>query len=639
MRLTVFWAWLAGLGLLGAYAAEEPQQPEKPQRIVVTATRIETPYERVGSSVTVITRDEIERSGKTTVLELLRAVPALDVVQSGGPGGNASVFIRGAKSEHTLVLIDGIEANDPVTPGRSFDLAHLTTDNIERIEIIRGPQSTLYGSDAIGGVINIITRRGEGKPTFYISGEAGAFHTYRESVGASGTTGPFRFSVDLSRYDTDGISSADRRLPGNHEEDGYRNTTFSGRLGFAASEILDLDFVVRYTDARAELDNGGGPNMDDPNYRAWTEQLFLRGQARLELFDGFWEQIIGLSYTDHDRTTRNNTDPAHPTDLERSSYDGNIVRLDWQHNLRLHETNTLTVGFETEEEKARSRYYSQSAWGPFSSVFSRKSVRTNSCYVQDAISLWDRWFTTIGFRYDDHEVFGSQTTYRLATTYHIRETGTRLKASLGTGFKAPTLFQLYSAYGDPTLRPEKSNGCDIGIEQDLFGGALTLGITLFRNNIRQMIDFDTATWTYNNVAEAKTRGVEATATWRPTDAFSLLLAYTYTRTLDKAARQRLLRRPAHKASLQANYRLTKKLNLNARVIYVGRRDDMDFSTFPAARVSLDDYVVADLGATYDVNPNLQVFARVENVFDKTYEEVKGYGTRGFGAFAGFRARF
>ena len=618
---------------MGAFAAEEPQ------RIVVTATRIETPYERVGSSVTIITEDEIRRSGKSTVLELLRGVPALDIIQSGGPGGNASVFIRGNKSEHTLVLIDGIEANDPVTPGRSFDWAHLTTDNIERIEVIRGPQSTLYGSDAIGGVINIITRKGKGKPTFYLSGEAGAFHTYRSSIGASGSTDFFHYSFDLSRYRTDGISSADHRLPGNHEDDAYRNTTFSGRFGFTPSEILDLDFFVRYTDSRAELDNGGGPNMDDPNYRAWTEQLFLRGQARLELFDGLWEQVLGISYTDHDRKTRNDTDPAHPSDLERSRYDGKIIRLDWQHNLRLHETNTLTIGLETEEEKARSTFYSESMWGPFTSVFPQKSVRTNSCYVQDTISLWDRWFTTIGVRYDDHEVFGSETTYRIATTYHIPNTGTRLKGSWGTGFKAPTLFQLYSAYGDPTLQPEKSKGCDIGVEQDLFDGVLTLGITLFRNDIRELIDFDTATWTYGNIAEAKTRGVEATATWRPTEALSLLASYTYTRTLDRAARERLLRRPAHKAALQATYQVTRKLSLNARVIYVGRRDDMDFSTFPATRVPLDDYIVVNMGANYQVNDNLEVFARVENLFDKTYEEVKGYGTRGFGLFSGFRAHF
>ena len=620
-------------------AKEEKTKEEKTEEIVITATRIETASREVGSSITVITNQQIEERQNTTVLEVLRTVPAVDVVRSGGPGGQTSVFIRGAKSEHTLVLIDGIEMNDPITPGRSYDFANLTTDNIERIEIIRGPQSTLYGSDAIGGVINIITKRGKGKPRGFMSAEGGSFNTFTEKAGVSGGNQWANYSLGISRWDTDGISAANEK-DGNHEKDGYENTSISTRLGVTPAENLDTDFILRYINAKADIDNSGGVGGDDPNNKADSEQLFLRTQARLSLFNDLWEQKLGFSLTDLDRDYRNDTDADHPSDLDRSSYDGKILKFDWQHNLYLHETNTLTLGVENEEEKGKSKYYSESAWGPYSSNFKEKTARTTGYYLQDQVKLWDSWFTTLGVRLDDHSKFGSETTYRITSAYLVRQTGTKFKGTYGTGFKAPSLYQLYSPqYGDQNLDPEESTGWDIGVEQSLFDKKLILGVTYFSNEFDELIEFESGTSKYINVAETETQGVEVFASVRPIDDLTLRASYTYTDTEDKETGKDLLRRAQNKFGLDVNYQFMDKGNVNLSLVYVGKRDDNDYSTWPATRVELDDYVLANLAASYDITRNIQVFGRVENFLDEDYEEVKGFGTPELSAFAGCKLSF
>ncbi len=617
---------------------EKKAKEEKTEEIVVTATRIETPSREVGSSVTVITNQQIEERQNTTVLEVLRTVPALDVVQSGGPGGQTSVFIRGAKSEHTLVLIDGIEMNDPMEPGRSYDLANLTTDNIERIEIIRGPQSTLYGSDAIGGVINIITKRGKGKPSGFVSAEGGSFNTFREKAGVSGDNKWANYSLGISRWDTDGISAANEK-DGNHEKDDYENTSISTKLGVTPAENFNADFVLRYINAKADIDNYGGVGGDDPNNTADLEQLFFRTQARLSLFNDLWEQKLGFSLTDLDRDYRNYSDADHPADLSRDSYDGQTLKFDWQHNLYLHETNTLTLGVENEKEKGESDYYSESAWGPYTSTFKKKTARTTGYYLQDQVKLWDSWFTTLGVRLDDHSRFGSETTYRIASAYLVRQTGTKLKGTYGTGFKAPTLYQLYSQYGDKNLDPEESTGWDIGVEQSLFDKKLILGATYFSNEFDELIEFESGTSKYINVAKAEARGVEVFASARPIDDLTLRASYTYTDTEDKATGKDLLRRAKNKLGFDVNYRFIGKGNVNLGLVYVGKRDDNDYSTWPAKRVELNDYVLVNLAASYDITKNIQIFGRAENLLDEDYEEVKGFGTPGISAYAGIKLSF
>jgi vitamin B12 transporter len=606
--------------------------------VVVTATRMETPSSEVASSVTVITSEEIENKQKTTVLEVLRSVPALDVVQQGGAGQQTSVFIRGAKSEHTLIMIDGVELNDPITPGRSYDFAHLTTDNIERIEIIRGPQSTLYGSDAIGGVINIITQKGKGKPAFFVSAEGGSFDTFRESAGGSGGNDLVHYSLGISRLDADGISAASKK-DGNREKDGYENTSVSAGFGLTPTENFDVDVTLRHVEAEADVDNGGGIGQDDPNLTAEAKQTFLRTQARLALFDGLWEQTLGFSLSDHERKDHNDTDADHPLDLLRSSYESQLLQFDWQHNLYLNKANTVTFGLEHEKEEGKSDYYSESFYGPYSSKFEKKTARTTGYYFQDQAKWGDVFFITLGVRLDDHSKFGTETTYRIAPVYIVEQTGTRIRATYGTGFKAPSLYQLYSSFGDRNLDPEKSVGWDIGIEQPILEKRITLSATYFDNDFDDLIDYDYATSTYKNVDEAESKGIELAAFFQPVDDLSFRASYTYTDTEDKTTREDLLRRAKNKIGAEVNYRFLERGNVNLGATYVGERDDYDLSTWPATRIELDSYTLVNLAASFDVTENVRIFARVDNLLDEDYEEVKGYGTPGIAGYAGAKVSF
>jgi vitamin B12 transporter len=609
------------------------------EEVVVTATRVETPIEEIASSMTIISSKEIERKQKTTVLEALRGIPGLDVVQTGGVGSHTSIFLRGANSEHTLVMIDGVEVNDPISPGRSYDFAHLTVDNIERIEVIRGPQSTLYGSDAIGGVINIITKKGEGRPKFFASAEGGTFMTFRESTGVSGGNSWINYSLGLSRFDTNGISAANKK-DGNYERDGYENTSLSARLGFAPQENLDVDFILHYINAKTDLDNSGGVGGDDPNYVQNAKQFLFRPQVGLSLFDNRWMQRLGFSITEHNRDCKNKKDPQHPFEFAKGYYDGLLLKFDWQHNIQLHKTNGLTFGLEYEEEEGKSKWEDQ--WGL--SLFPKKTANTKGYYIQDQIKLWDRFFATFGVRIDDHSRFGTETTYRIAPAYLIKETGTKMKGTFGTGFKAPTLYQLFSPplWGDPIgnkdLKPEKSKGWDFGIEQELLKNKVALGATYFRNDFKNLVQYESGQG-YVNIAKAKTEGVELFASAKPIDDLTLRINYTYTDTEDKTTGKPLIRRPKNKIGFDLNYHFLNNGNVNLGVIYVGKRDDLDFSISPSRRVKLDQYTLVNLAVSYDITKNFQLFGRVENLLDKEYEEAKGFGTPGLSFFGGMKLSF
>ena len=631
---------LAGiLILISITLAEEKKEKTLKYYIVVTATKTEQPQAEIGSSTTIITAEDLKRTGKETVLEALRNVPGLDVVQTGGAGRTSNIFIRGAKSEHTLVMIDGVEMNDPVSPGRSYDFAHLTVDNIERIEIVRGPQSTLYGSDAIGGVIHIITKKGKGKPKFFISGEGGTYNTFREAAGLSGGTEWINFSLGISRFDTKGFSASHEKY-GNTERDGYGNTSFSARIGLTPMENFEINFVARYSDARTDLDGKGGKGGDDPNYTSNSKQLFFRTHATLRLFNGRWEQKMGFSLSNHDRDYQNDIDSQHPYDSLKSFYDGQMLKIDWQHNLYLHKTNTLTIGVEYEQEKGESEYSWESAWGPGKSVFPEKTSHITGFYLQDGIKLWESFFVTLGMRVDDHSRFGSATTYRIAPAY-IFETGTKVKATYGTGFKAPSLYQLYAPatawgpIGNENLKPERSKGWDAGIEQYLLADRLIMGATYFRNDFEDLIEFD---WMrgYINIARAETKGMEIFVSTLPLGDLTIRGSYTYTETKDKETGEKLLRRPKHKGNLSLNYRFLEKGNVNLGVIYVGERDDW----YPYSnRVEAEAYTLINLAASYDITGNVQFFCRMDNLFDRDYEEITGYGTAGRSFYGGLKAIF
>ena len=622
-----------------AAAAEEPV--ERLPEVVVTATRLPTPLEQVASSVTVITAEDIARNQFRTLSEALTAVPGLNVVQSGPTGTASSVFIRGTESNHTLVLIDGIEINDPSTPDGAFDFAHLLLGGVERIEVLRGSQSTLYGSDAIGGVINIITKRGEGPLAFAASLEGGSHRTFNQSASISGSQGRFDYRFNVDRFDTGGTSiTPERNRPAGagDEDDGFQNANLSGRFGLKLADNLRLNFVGRYVNDELELDT----SPEDPNAVQDTRQLFARAEAQFSLFDGAFDNRLGVAYTDHDRE---NKDPADALSASFSfaRFEGKKLKFDWQGNLYLVENHIITLGLETEEEKADSS-------STFSSGFSSRTsndTRTNAAYAQLQSSFADRFFTTLGVRVDDHEEFDTAVTWRLAPTYIHRETGTKLKGSYGTGFKAPGLDQLFGAsfldpfgqifQGNPDLKPERSRAFDLGFEQALLAGRAAFGATYFDIEIEDLIDFNSTFTSLENVGQADIHGVEAFLSFRPIPKLGLRADYTYTRAEDTTTEADLLRRPKHKASVRANYQVLDNARLAASVVYTGRRKDIDSNTF--ARISTPSYTVINLAGSYRISETWRIFGRVNNLLDKDYEPADGFQGAGIGGFVGIRGIF
>ncbi|MFH1288153.1 MAG: TonB-dependent receptor, partial [bacterium] len=414
---------------------------------VITATRSATPKTEIASSITVVTSEDIEKKKKTNAVELLKDLPGINIAQTGSLGGASSIFIRGANPEHTLIMIDGVEMNDPMFRGRSYNLSNLTLENVEQIEIVKGPQSTLYGSDAMGGVINIITKKGQGR-RFSLFSEAGSFKTFREGVEVGGGDKKFSYSLGVTRIDTEGISSAGEKY-GNTEKDGYQHTSFSSRFTFMPKDKIDMDLILKYLVSKTDLDNSGGKNGDDPNYTTKNKELYLRLQCG---------EKIAVSFSRHNRNYNNDTDTEHPVDLLREAYSSQIRKISWQDSLSINKFNNILAGVEYEKERGKSYRYTESKKGASSVDFPQKKEQNRAYFLQDQINVNNEFFAVLGTRLDNHGRFGSKVTYRVAPGYNIDCTNTRLKASYATGFKAPSLYQLYSSYGNEKLIPEKSRG-------------------------------------------------------------------------------------------------------------------------------------------------------------------------------------
>ena len=594
--------------------------------IIVTATKRKQYQAEIGSSVTVITSDNLKKEGKTFVLDALRDAPGISVMQSGSFGGTVSLYLRGSKTGYTLVMIDGVEVNDPMSIDRSFDFAHLLTDDIQKIEVVRGPQSTLYGSDAIGGVINIITKKGEGKPKWQVLFEGGSYNTFKEVLSYGGSNEKFNYYFSLIRLDSDGISKA----KDGPEDDAYRNTTFSSRLGYKILENADLDLIFHYVDAKTDLDDGA--YLEDPNHVAWWKNLVGK-ISFTQYVNSFWDYNLSFSYSRTKRMYRDN-----PDDIDTGIWDGDNThnwyigdnrKFEWQNNIYPIEQNTITLGFEYEKERGFSDGRNSG------DRFDRRSVDNEGYYLQDQINLQDKLFVTLGIRIDDHELFGTETTYKVSTAYLIPKTGTRLKANWGTGFKAPSLYQLYSSYcGNPNLKPDKSNSYDFGFEQSLLNNKISFGLTYFHNNFKNMVDFDMVTFKYKNIGRVKTKGIETELAFNPWEDLKITINYTYLDTENKETGKELGRRPKNQINFDINYRFLDKGNFNISATYVGSRWDDNANTKKLKR-----YAKVDLTITYDLKKNFQIFAKAENLFDKDYMQIWGYEMPGASFYVGMKVIF
>jgi len=611
--------------------------------MVVTATRTETPENEVASSMTVITAEDIAAKHLTTAADALRTVPGVDVIRGGGPGQPTAVYLRGANANHTLVLVDGVELNDPSSPSGSFDFANLQTDNIERIEVVRGAASAVYGSDAMGGVINVITKKGKGTAKFTGTAEGGSYNTWKTTGAVSGSTERVNYSLDASRLETAGFSTADQAM-GNVNPNGHANTTVSGRSGFKVTDNLDFGATLRYNEGKTTSDDCGGVNCDNTgNYNTFNE-LFTRSFWHLKLFDGLWEQTLGAAYsrTDRNNITVFNSNSPNSYGNSVGTNLGEKVKLDYQNIFNIHKTNTVTIGVEEEADSLNSSTASPDLYGTNASI-PVKTMNTISTYLQDQIKLFDRSFTTLGVRYDDNNRFGGHETWRVSELYHIKETGSRLKGNYGTGFKAPSLNQLYDTIygsGNPNLKPETSVNWDVGLEQDLLSKKITAGVSYFNNEFNNLIDYlKVVPYTNSNVSRAKASGVETFMELHPLTDLTFRGNYTYQQTLNMVTDTQLRLRPRNKASFDADYQFLEKAHIHVNVLMVGQKADGAYISGASVPVTIASYALLNLAGSYDVNKHLQVFARIDNVLNKQYEEVYGYGTSSIAGYGGVKLSY
>ncbi len=599
-----------------AVRAEHAELPD----LVVTPTGQAVPAMRLGHSISTITAAQIEANGWRTLPEALRMVPGLHLNQSGAPGSTVGIVIRGSRSSQVLVLVDGVRLNDPSGPTREADIAAIDLANVERIEIMRGPQSGLYGSDAIAGVIHIITKRPAKGFTSSVFAEAGSYSTFR--VGGILHTGSEKTTAaaSVSYLKSDGFSSANTRFPGNEEDDGVESLNIAASIGHQVSDALHIDGRVQVLDAETEYDNGGGPGADALGNVAQTEQVLVGLRAMTGAADAAWRQTLALNYSTFDREF----DDA----WGGISYKGDTIETDWRHDIRLGRGHILTTGVNYREENAKS------------GGDRRVSADNVAVYLQDSASC-AAFDAVAGLRYDQHESFGGELTWRLAPSYRIEKTGTRIKGSLGTGFKAPSLYQLYapdSAWGpvgNAGLDPETSLGLDAGIEQALFSKTLVLGLTYFASRVEDQIDFAVG---YQNTSRVDNEGVEIFAAWTPVDAFSLMVAYTRTAAEDKDTGVQLIRIPKDRASLTASADLGRRLHFSGTVLYTGAFDDryFDSTMFIPVDARVSSSVVVNLAASFALSERIRLYGRIDNLFDEAYEEVYGYGTAGVSGYGGVK---
>jgi vitamin B12 transporter len=619
---------------LAAEGAGAPDSPDSVESVIVSATRLPTPESEVASSVTVITAEEIDARQERSLPDILKDVPGLNIVRAGGPGGQALVFMRGTNSNHTKVLVDGIDVSDPGSPNASFDFSQFLTRDIERVEVLRGPQSGLYGSDAIGGVINVITKNGQGPAQFQASAEGGSFETFNQTAGVRGSVEQFHYNANVEHFHSGAtpVTPLDLLAPGEiRNDDYYDNLTAATKLGYEVMQNFDVGLVARYTNTHLRVT--GDDFSTFPSFpaaqqtRSSTSEYYSRATVHLVSLEGFLDQTLGFAYT-HKRTST-----LDPGSSQEGLATGARTKVDWQGALKFTQAHTLVLGAEHARDEISE---------PISAA-----NQIDSGYAELQSRLVGSLYSAINARYDKNDRFGSKATYRVAPAYVIPGTGTKLKASVGSGFKAPTLSELFQSYpafffiANPNLSPETSTGYDAGVEQTLARETLRLGATYYYNRVRNLIvtapSADGIDITYANIGRAHTDGVESFVAYNPVKAVTLRADYTYTQATDDGSGQQLLRRPKHKASLNAAWQATSAFSLNATVLTVsswidGNRD------FSIPRLSAPGYTLVNLAASFAIDKHFTVFGRIDNLFDRHYQNPVGFLQPTLGAFAGIRAQ-
>lgn len=625
--------------------------------VVVTATKIETPFEQIPAAVTVITREEIQRQQVTDALEVLRDVPGFTIVQTGSRGGTTSLFTRGGNSNFNQVLIDGVKAN---ATGGFFDFSDLTTDDIDRIEIIRGPQSALYGSDAISSVVQFFTQRGSGPPQASLRFGGGSFGTFEEHGRVAGGTQTYGYSIALGRIDSEGI------LPINNS---YGNTTLASRFDLTPLPQLTVTTTVRYSDGRFRFPTGSAGDRFDPRdpHQFQDRRRLIVGPRLVYTPVPWWEQTLQLGLYREERTFRDRFDPGIDFGGFLSQSKERRLSADYTSNFFLppvlNLVPTLTLGgyFEDEHLDQASRF--QPGGTPTLPTRIIPSRNMQAFYTQGLVQWNEQLFLVSGFRLDNSSTFGTDLNPRFSAAYILPWTKTKIRGGYATGIKAPSFIENFgtgnpSVIGNRKLQPEKSESWEVGLDQPVAIATreMLLSLTYFSADYNNLIAFVFgATPSFLNIQRVRSRGLEMGLRADLGAGFSFLGSYTHldTTVLDPGPTggtlfvkgKSLLRRPDHSGAFTFNY-ARQRLNANFNVTIKGDSIDRDFHASPSGkRVTLGGYTKADLALSYRLWENrwgfhsFEIMGRAQNLFDENYEEVFGFSTAGANFLLGFRAEF
>jgi vitamin B12 transporter len=599
------------------------------------------PAAHLGTAVTVVTGEDLQRQQVRHAADALRSLPGVSVARFGSPAGLSEVRIRGAEANHTLVLIDGIEAN--AGSDGSFDFSDLLTEDIERIEVIRGPQSALYGSNAIGGVVNIITRSGKGPLSVVARSEVGTFATRGAAARASGGNDRVWGAVSVQHQGSEGHNLAPEGPLG--EEDGYRLTSFSAKAGAMLAENIQLDVTIRHSDKKMDRDDETGGNTRDgwvilsDSLSHYSSSVLLMGaNLRWDMLDGNLTHLFkasrNLTHRDDVLVSDFGIFPAYTTDdaygiSYQSTYRFQTPAIGVKHAI----TGLIDQERETFENESGGTV-----------MAARKRTGYAAEWRGD---FFERVYLSAGLRHDDYDRFEGFTTWRTGISVPIPELNVRPHASAGTGVKVPTMFEQFGQTPffepNPDLRPEKSKGWDAGIEFTAWQGRAILDITYFNSDLIDRIDtiFGPVSTAINIPGKSTREGVEVSGAIQITTDLRFGFAYTYMDTQGSDG-QREIRRPTHSARGDLTYIFHEgRGQLQLMAVYQGEADDRvlspDFLT--EGRIVLDDYWLVTAAASYKLNPGLEIYGRVENLFDEDYEEIFGYQTAGIAAYAGLRWTF
>jgi vitamin B12 transporter len=637
----------AAILAVSAHQAQAQSSPQELSEVVVTASRAPEPLSATGSAISVVSGETIATSNPGSLVDALRSVPGIDISENGGPGGTANVRMRGANTGQTLVMIDGIRVNDPTAASGDFEFAMFAPSAIDRIEVLRGPQSALYGSDAMGGVINIITKKGSGPAQFNVRTEAGSYGTVVTQGSLLGTNGPWSYAFTGGGQHSNGFSRYGYRIPAlearfpNLERDGFDRVGGSARIGYDAGEGIRLEAGTVQSFTRAAYDAATGTFPDTP---ASADRLLqtIYGRVGIDSFGGILTHNVTVSNTHTERsftdyTYRTNMLPQNTT-VKTSDYWGNSLGAEYQANLKLGGFGTLIYGAKTQSETAQTFSTNVLPIAGLMTPLLAKQQDTNSAFALWSLPIGERLNITLGGRVDDVVNVARFETWRATAAYNIAETGTKLRASAGTGAKAPTLFQLYdTTYGSLNLTPETSFGYDAGIDQSLFDGRVVLSVTGFANDFSNLINFvsdaSRPLGYYTNVARAETSGLEVGANIDVIPGLvKINAAYTYLHAVDLTTGLTLARRPQNLARFAVTITPNDRWLIEPRITTVSKR----YSAANETNV-VDAYTRVDLYSEYKLDANWKVFARGENILNERYQEVLNFGTTGPALYAGFNA--